>query len=40
MGRLRFSVRTSEGTAFASDEKKMAYYEDTLSLVDRLEAGK
>ena len=40
MGRLRLSVRTSEGTAFASDEKKMAYYEDTLSLVDRLEAGK
>ncbi len=40
VGRLRLSVRTSQGTSFASNEKKMAYYEDTLELLDRLRAGK
>lgn len=35
-GRLRISVRAMEGSGFAKDEKKVAYYEDSVALLDRL----
>lgn len=35
--RLSVSVRTPVGSSFEKDEKKMAYYEDSLKLLDRLE---
>lgn len=38
-GRLRFSVRTDEGAKFSQDEKQMAYYQDSLELLDRLLSG-
>lgn len=37
--RLGVLVRTPEGAAFAKDEKDMAYYADSLSMLDRLEKG-
>ena len=38
-GRLRFSVRTAENASFAQDEEEMAYYRDSLELLDRLLSG-
>lgn len=39
MNRLRVSVRTSEGAGFVSDEKKLAYYNDCLALLERIKTG-
>ena len=38
-GRLRISVRTAEGSGFAENEKDMAYYHDSMELLDRLYQG-
>ncbi|RKJ40768.1 hypothetical protein D7X94_06845 [Acutalibacter sp. 1XD8-33] len=38
-GRLRISIRTAEGSGFAKDEKVMAYYQDSVDLLDRLYRG-
>ncbi|WP_322172584.1 hypothetical protein [Acutalibacter caecimuris] len=35
--RLRISVRTAEGSNIEKDEKKMAYYEDSMAMLRRLE---
>ncbi len=37
--RLRYSLRTQEGSSFAEDQEKMAYYQDCLALMDRLQKG-
>lgn len=38
-GRLRVSVRTAVDSNLESSDKLMAYYADSLALLDRLEAG-
>jgi hypothetical protein len=38
-GRLRVSVRTAVDSNLESSDKLMAYYADSLALLERLEAG-
>lgn len=37
--RLRVSIRTAEGSSIEKSEKDMAYYEDSMKLYNRLQAG-
>lgn len=39
LSRLKVMVRTSQDAAFAEDEKDMAYYQDSLELLARLEGN-